>query len=133
MKITPSATGAKQSELWTAGNYRPGQGPSRTLTERAPSPREGAVVGSTNVSGATVAWFGPETGSVSTDVFGDYEIGGLTAGTYTFTATYPTCGPDSATVIVLAGQTLDRDFHISCGGRAGRARAAPRQSGRRTP
>ena len=132
VKIAPSARTAKQRELWAAGSYRPGQGPSRTLIQRAPSPSQGAVVGGTNVSGATVAWFGPETGSVETDVGGDYEVGGLTAGTYTFTATYPTCGPDSATVTVLAGQTIDRDFHISCG-RAGRARATARPTGRRTP
>jgi hypothetical protein len=131
-KLSPSSQGFRTRELWAAGNYLPGQGPSRTLIQRAPSPTQGAVVGSTNVSDATVSWFGPETGSVETDVFGDYEVGGLTAGTYTFTATYPTCGPDSATVTVLAGQTLDRDFHINCG-RAGRARAAARPTGRRTP
>jgi len=133
MKLTVSSRGTKQQELWTAGSYRPGQGPSRTLTQRAPSPSQGAVVGSTNVSGATVAWFGPESGTVSTDTGGDYEVGGLTAGTYTFTATYPTCGPDSATVTVLAGQTIRRDFHISCGGRAGPKRAAHRPAGRRAP
>lgn len=123
-------TGGVSRDLWAAGNYRPGQGPSRTLIQRSPSPTQGAVVGSTNVSGATVAWFGPENGSTETDPSGDYEVGGLTAGTYTFTATYPTCGPDSATVTVLAGQTLDRDFHINCD-RAGRARAARNRS--RTP
>jgi len=131
-KLSTSSQGARLRELWAAGSYRPGQGPSRTLIQRAPSPTQGAVVGGTNVSGATVSWFGPETGSTETDSFGDYEVGGLTAGTYTFTATYPTCGPDSATVTVLAGQTILRDFHISCG-RAGRARARARPSGRRTP
>jgi hypothetical protein len=131
-KLSPSSQGFRTRELWAAGNFLPGQGPSRTLIQRAPSPTQGAVVGSTNVSDATVSWFGPETGSVETDVFGDYEVGGLTAGTYTFTATYPTCGPDSATVTVLAGQTLDRDFHINCG-RAGRAHARARPTGRRTP
>lgn len=131
-KLSPSSQGFRTRELWAAGNYLPGQGPSRSLIQRAPSPTQGAVVGSTNVSDATVSWFGPETGSVETDVFGDYEVGGLTAGTYTFTATYPTCGPDSATVTVLAGQTLDRDFHINCG-RAGRAHARARPTGRRTP
>ncbi|HEX3267475.1 MAG TPA: carboxypeptidase-like regulatory domain-containing protein, partial [Gaiellaceae bacterium] len=133
MALTTSSLGQKKRELWAAGNYRPGQGPSRTLIQRAPSTTQGAVLGSTNVSGATVAWFGPENGSTETDPFGDYEVGGLTAGTYTFTATYPTCGPDSATVTVLAGQTIDRDFHINCGGRAGRARARARPMGRRTP
>ena len=123
-------TGGSARELWAAGNYRPGQGPSRTLVERAPSPSQGAVVGSTHVAGATVSWFGPETGSVETDVFGDYQIGGLTAGTYTFTATYANCTPDSGSVTVLRGQTLRRDFHIGCD-RAGRARPARKPS--RTP
>lgn len=131
-KVSLSTRSAKERELWSAGNYSPEQGLSKTLIQRAPSRTQGAVIGSTNVSDATVSWFGPETGSVETDVFGDYEVGGLTAGTYTFTATYPTCGPDSATVTVVAGQTLDRDFHINCG-RAGRARARARPTGRRTP
>ena len=40
-------------------------------------------------SDATISWFGPENGSsTETDPFGDYEVGGLLAGTYTFTATY---------------------------------------------
>jgi hypothetical protein len=116
--------------LWAAGNYRPGQGLSRTLIQRAPSPTQGAVVGGTNVAQATVSWFGPETGSTETDVFGDYEIGVLTAGTYTFTATNPFCTPDSASVTVIAGQTLQRDFHINCGRAQSRARAAPKRARR---
>jgi hypothetical protein len=131
-KLSPSSRGARESELWAAGSYWPEDGTSKTLIQRAPSRTQGAVVGSTNVSGATVAWFGPESGTTETNITGDYEIGGLTAGTYTFTATYPTCGPDSATVTVLAGQTIERDFHINCA-RAGRARAPARPTGRRTP
>jgi hypothetical protein len=131
LRQSPSLTGAKR-ELWSAGNYRPGQGPSRTLIQRAPSGTQGAVVGSTNVSFATVSWFGPETGSVETDSYGGYEVGGLTAGTYTFTATNPGCAPDSASVTVLAGQTLQRDFHIGCD-RAARARGPGRPRGRQLP
>jgi hypothetical protein len=130
--ITPGSLGRPTRELWAAGNYRPGQGPSRTLIERSPSPTEGAVVGSTNVSQATVSWFGPENGSVETDDFGDYQVGGLTAGTYTMTATNPGCSPASATVTVRAGQTLRQDFQIGCA-RAGRVHASARLQGRRTP
>jgi hypothetical protein len=127
------SSGGTPRQLWSAGWYRPGQGPSRTLVERAPSRTEGAVVGSTNVADATVSWFGPESGSTETDTFGDYEVGGLTAGTYTFIATNPGCTPDSAMVTVFAGQTLQRDFHITCSqaGRAARAHAARRPAGRR--
>ena len=92
------------STLWAAGTFYPGGQGARTLVERAPSPTQGAVVGGTNVSYATVSWFGPETGSTQTDLTGAYEVGGLQAGTYTFTATEPSCVPDSRSVTVLAGQ-----------------------------
>jgi hypothetical protein len=129
--LSTTPTGALR-ELWAAGNYRPGQVVSRTLIQRAPSPTQGAVFGGTNVSFATVSWFGPETGSVETDDLGDYQVGGLTAGTYTFIATNAGCTPDSATITVVPGQTLQRDFHINCA-RAGRARAFARPRGRETP
>jgi carboxypeptidase family protein len=131
-KIMPSSGTDPARELWTAGNYRPGQGPNRTLIQRAPSPTQGAVVGSTNVADATVSWFGPENGSVETDDAGDYQVGGLTAGTYTFTATNPGCTPASAMVTVRAGLSLRQDFQIGCA-RAGRARAAHRPRDRGTP
>jgi len=106
---------AAPDDLWAAGNhYELG-----TLVEHAPSSTQGATVGQTNVSGATVSWFGPENGSTETNDYGDYEIGGLQAGTYFFTATYSGCGPDSRTVTVVAGQTIEEDFHIDCGSRAG--------------
>jgi hypothetical protein len=138
--LAPSPLGGRR-ELWAAGNYLPGQGLSRTLIERAPSPTQGAVFGGTNVAHATVSWFGPETGSVETNDFGDYQVGGLTAGTYTFTATNPGCTPAFATVTVVAGQTLRQDFHIGCSRaalRKSRARGAPgrapgRLLGRGTP
>ena len=123
-------------EVWSAGNYRPGQGPSRTLIQRAPSPTQGAVVGSTNVSGATVSWFGPETGSVGTDDLGDYQVGGLTAGTYTFTATNTGCTPAVATVTVTAGLTQRQDFQIGCSRHrapGAATRATARRPGRRAP
>lgn len=113
-RATPSSPLPSPRELWAAGNFYPGTQGSRTLIERAPSGREGAVVGHTNVSYATVSWFGPETGSTETDPFGDYDVGGLLAGTYTFIATNPGCAPDSATVTVVAGRTLRQDFQIGC-------------------
>lgn len=116
---------AAPDDLWAAGNYEAG-----TLIEHAPSSTQGAVVGQTNVGFATVSWFGPENGSTRTDPSGAYQVGGLQAGTYTFIATEPGCGPDSRAVTVVPGQTLAENFHIDCdrakaGLRAGRAFAAP--------
>jgi Carboxypeptidase regulatory-like domain len=100
--------------LWAAGYLNPGGQGARTLVERAPSPTQGAVVGSTNVAYATVSWFGPENGSTETDPYGGYQVGGLQAGTYTFIATEPGCQPDSRSVTVVAGQTIVEDFQIGC-------------------
>jgi hypothetical protein len=99
-------------DWWSAGDVRGSE--SFALVERAPAPDAGAVVGETNVSGALVSWFGAENGSVETDPSGSYQIGGLAAGRYTFTATYPGCQPDSARVRVVAGTTIARDFHLGC-------------------
>jgi len=120
---------AGASTLWAAGVFYPGRQGARTLIERAPSPTQGAVVGSTNVSGATVSWFGPENGSAQTDIYGAYQAGGLQAGTYTFTATEPSCAPDSRSVTVRAGQTIVEDFHIDCGGRPARRLDARAEKG----
>jgi hypothetical protein len=102
------------SELWAGGNFYPTTEGSRTLILRAPSDREGAVVGSTNVAGATITWFGPERGSTSTDNFGDYQVGGLLAGTYDFIASEPGCVPESAAVTVTAGVIVRQDFQLEC-------------------
>jgi hypothetical protein len=99
-------------DVWAVGET-PGN-PPMPLVEHAPSPDSGAVVGGTNVSGATVSWFGKENGSVETDQYGGYQVGGLAAGTYTFTATYAGCQPDSARVRVKAGEIIGRDFHLEC-------------------
>jgi hypothetical protein len=66
------------------------------------------------VSGATISWFGRENGSVEADSFGDYQVGGLTAGSYRFTATFAGCQPDIAQVQVVAGTTILQDFHLTC-------------------
>jgi carboxypeptidase family protein len=96
-------------DLWAAGSYEEG-----ALIEHAPSSTQGAIVGQTNVSFSTVSWFGPENGSVETNDLGGYQIGGLDQGTYTMIATEAGCQPDSRTVTVVAGATLDEDFHIGC-------------------
>jgi hypothetical protein len=98
-------------DLWAVGNLAPGP---KTLALHAPSATSGAVEGGTHVAGALVSWFGPETGSVETDVFGAYQAGGLTAGTYTFTATYAGCDPDVARVQIIAGTTIVQDFRLGC-------------------
>ncbi|CAN5139992.1 hypothetical protein BH20ACT24_BH20ACT24_12280 [soil metagenome] len=105
---------AAANDLWAVGTLYENDDPARTFVINAPSESEGTVVGSTNVGGATISWFGPESGSVETDVFGDYTAAGLTEGTYTFVATYAGCDPDSAQVTVVAGQTVIQDFQLGC-------------------
>ncbi len=95
--------------LWAAGTSL-----GRTLILEAPSRFEGTVIGDTNVSGATVSWFGPEGGSTKTDPFGAYAIPGLRAGTYHLIATFQGCSPATATVDVTAGKTVGRNLRLSC-------------------
>ena len=107
-------------DLWAAGYTASGN-----VIEHAPSSTQGAVVGGTNVSFATVSWFGQVNGSTETDEYGSYQAAGLPAGTYTFTATEPGCVPDSRSVTVQAGVTLTENFHIDCGPGPGRVGAGP--------
>jgi hypothetical protein len=107
-----SVEASAPNDIWAAGDSI-GSSPT-TLVEHAPSASSGAVVGATNVSDALVSWFGQESGSVETDQFGDYQVGGLPAGVYTFTATYAGCTPASAQVTVIAGETIEQDFHLGC-------------------
>jgi hypothetical protein len=111
--VLQAVDAASPNDLWAAGNR--GGDPGRALVEHAPSATSGAVVGGSNVGGATISWFGKESGSVETDPFGGYQVGGLPAGRYTFTATYAGCRPDSGRVRIVAGTTIERDFHIDCG------------------
>jgi hypothetical protein len=99
--------------LWAAGTSL-GSSPGRTLILESPSRFDGTVEGDTHVSGATVSWFGPETGSVETDVSGAYSIAGLAAGTYHLVATDPGCSPASAQVPVVAGVIVHQDLILSC-------------------
>ncbi len=84
--------------------------------ENSPSDTQGAITGSTGVSGATVSWFGAVNGCTTTDIFGNYAAAGLPAGTYTFIATADGCDPDIATVVIVAGKTARQNFSIDCGG-----------------
>ncbi|MGH2554614.1 MAG: carboxypeptidase-like regulatory domain-containing protein, partial [Actinomycetota bacterium] len=102
------------ADLWAAGWFADQDFRRVTLVEQAPSRTQGIVRGHTNVSGAVITWFGPVTGSTETDPYGDYAVAGLPAGSYTFIASHPGCDPDSAEVLVFAGQTTIQDFHISC-------------------
>ncbi|MEX2459510.1 MAG: carboxypeptidase-like regulatory domain-containing protein [Actinomycetota bacterium] len=104
---------ATTNDLWAAGS-RFENGMPRTLAEHAPAQGAGSVEGSTTVGNATVSWFGPESGSVASDPFGHYEVGGLTAGRYTFTASYPGCTPVQRQADVVAGQTITVNLPITC-------------------
>ena len=95
--------------LWAAGTAQ-----GRSLILESPSRFEGTVVGDTDVAGAVVSWFGPETGSTETDSSGAFAIPGLRAGTYQLIATYPGCSPGTGQVRVTAGQTVSHDLHLGC-------------------
>jgi hypothetical protein len=99
------------SDLWAVGRTH-SAGPPTTLAERAPSPTSGGVMGNTGVSGATVSWFGPESGSTQSDA--DYAIGGLSPGSYDLIASAPGCDPARASVTVSVGVTLTQDFALVC-------------------
>jgi thermitase len=66
------------------------------------------------ISGASVSWTGPQSGSTSTNANGRYTASGLPVGTYTFTAGAKGCTPKSAQVTVTAGTTTTRNFSLSC-------------------
>jgi hypothetical protein len=95
--------------LWAVGTSL-----GRTVVLEAPSRFDGTVVGDTNVSFATVSWFGPETGSTETNDLGEYSAAGLTAGTYQLIATNPGCNPGTAEVVVTAGETVTQNIMIDC-------------------
>jgi carboxypeptidase family protein len=114
----PDVLGSLRSVALDAGNaWAVGESPGsrpHPVAERAPSPTSGAVVGGTKVSHATISWFGKESGSVETDIFGYYQVGGLTAGRYRFTAQYTGCQPASVKVQVPAGETIQQDLSLRC-------------------
>jgi hypothetical protein len=101
------------SSLWAVGSQLDGAG-HRPLALRAPSANSGAVVGSTAVGNATVSWFGPETGSTTSDQTGRYAVGGLQSGTYTFVATFEGCPPVSRSIQVPTRTTIAVPLRITC-------------------
>ncbi len=101
-----------QTNLWAVGSVYGTAG--GTLVEQAPSRTQGTLSGMVNVSGATVSWFGPVTGSTTTDVYGNFAAAGLPAGAYTVVVAYGSCTPDTATLQVGAGTSVTHTFHLQC-------------------
>ncbi|MGH2684323.1 MAG: carboxypeptidase regulatory-like domain-containing protein [Actinomycetota bacterium] len=108
-----SVSSSPAGDLWAVGQTTD-SGPPRSFAERAPAPASGGVIGDTGHSGATVSWFGAESGSTATDDGGQYAVGGLKPGNYQLIATVPGCDPASATVTVSAGNTLSQDLRPIC-------------------
>lgn len=98
-------------ELWAPGR---GRDALRAIVYRAPSPTQGAVVGTSNVGHASLVWTGPESGSLETDPSGDFQIGGLRAGRYKLTLALAGCTPASKPVDVVAGKTRGVDITLDC-------------------
>jgi len=88
---------------WAVGKQF-ASGASETLALIAPSPRSGAVEGQSS-SNAAVTWVGPESGSIDADQFGHFQVGGLTAGSYTFIAAQQGCEPAVRSLSITAGTT----------------------------
>jgi hypothetical protein len=103
------------AELWDAGrSASEGDGGLRSLVQRAPSPTQGALVGSSNVGHATVSYKGPVSGVIETDETGAFQLGGLPAGHYRFTLAYEGCLPVTEGVTIVAGRTQLLDLHADC-------------------
>jgi hypothetical protein len=102
--------GAESADhLWAVGTSL-----GKSLVLESPSRFEGTVTGQTGVAFATVSWFGPESGSVETDVGGGFAVAGLAAGSYQLIATNPGCSPAQANVTVVAGITQPQNLPIDC-------------------
>jgi hypothetical protein len=102
-----SASGPKS--LWAVGKQlvnADGTVENRTLALHAPSARSGAIAGDTAGGHVTVSWFGPETGSTESDQFGDFLVGGLTAGRYDFIASVQGCTPARRQIDIVPGTTI---------------------------
>lgn len=109
-----SVDGSGPNNVWAVGPQLVGSPTGASLALHARSFDSGAVVGDTGVSGATVSWFGAESGSVETDPFGTYQIGGLDAGVYTLIVTQSGCTPASRDLTIEAGTTISADISLDC-------------------
>ncbi len=99
---------------WAVGSTV-GQGGSAELAIiNAPGIGQGGINVTTGASGATVTWTGPVTGAGSTDLSGQFAVGGLPDGTYTVIASLPGCQPGVATAQVNAGYATGVTALISC-------------------
>jgi hypothetical protein len=103
-----------EQDVWAVGQSFESDGDSRTFVIHAPNTTGGSVEGGTGVAGALVSWFGPENGSIETDVGGGYVAVDLLPGDYFFTAQYGGCTPATAQVTVVVGTTVMQDLIIDC-------------------
>ena len=109
-----SVEGSGRDDLWAVGPQIAGTSVGASLALHARAFDSGAVVGDTNVADAVASWFGPESGSHETDPFGEYQVGGLETGTYTFIVTREGCTPATREVTVQAGTTIREDIPLDC-------------------
>jgi hypothetical protein len=107
-----AATGPNQ--FWSVGSFLDTTFRGRTLIEQAPSTTQGALIGGTQYAQATVTWIGPENGSTTTDIFGNYQAAGLPVGDYTVIVSAQGCSPGNASVKISAGETMIQNFHLQC-------------------
>ena len=109
-----SIHGSGPDDIWAVGPQLVGTPVGASLAVHARAFDSGAVVGGTGVSDAVVSWFGKESGSVETDPFGKYQVGGLDVGTYTFIVTQEGCTPATQDVKVKAGTTITANIPLEC-------------------
>jgi hypothetical protein len=90
------------------------QGKTQPAIINAPGIGQGGIIVTTGASGATITWTGPVNGSGGTDPSGRFAVGGLPAGSYTVTASLPSCQPGIATAKVTAGFATAVNAPITC-------------------
>jgi hypothetical protein len=99
---------------WAVGSTIGPGGGSELAIINAPGIGQGGIIVTTGASGATVTWTGPVTGAGSTDLSGQFAVGGLPEGSYTVISSLPGCQPGVATALVNAGQATTVNAPISC-------------------
>lgn len=99
---------------WAVGSTLGQAGIAQPAIINAPGIGQGGITVTTGASGATVTWTGPMNGAGSTDVSGEFAVGGLPDGSYTVTASLPGCQPGVATAQVNAGVATAVNAPITC-------------------